>query len=169
MMTMTKKELALLAGYSVRQLYNINTELPQEKKLFIEADDGKYEAPTFIQRWVEYNINRATGESYDLEQIKAEHEAVKMQKTSLEVDRMRGSLVDVQDVKRLWGDVINTAVQKLIHLPAKVSPTLLMLDNVEVIASIISTEIRTVLQEVSETPLPDYAQSAEPEKDDDDE
>lgn len=47
------------------------------------------------------------------------HEVVKTQKTELEVARMRGQLIDVTDVRRLWGDIANTVMQNLIHLPSK--------------------------------------------------
>ena len=61
------------------------------------------------------------------------------------------------DVWRLWGDIANTVMQNLIHLPSKIAPMVQMMDNVEVIASIIDEEIRKILEEIAETPLPEYA------------
>lgn len=168
-MTLTKKDLAALTGYTYRWLIEVDNHLPDDGKLFVIQEDGKYDLATFVQRWVRYNIDRETSDHADLEQIKAEHEQVKMQKTSIEVEKMRGNLIDVQDVKKLWGDVVNAAVQNLIHLPSKVAPQLLMMDNAEIIASIIDVEVRQVLTDIAATPLPDYAKPAEPEKDDDDE
>ena len=153
---LTKKELANAAGYTYRRLYDIDRELPPDKKLFVEGASGKYELSAFVQRWVEYNRNESD-QVDDLDTVKARHEVVKTQKTELEVARMRGQLIDVQDVKRLWGDIANTVMQNLIHLPSKVAPLVLMMDNTEIIAQIIETEIRTVLTAIAETPLPDYA------------
>ena len=93
----------------------------------------------------------------DLDTVKARHEVVKTQKTELEVARMRGQLIDVQDVKRLWGDIANTVMQNMIHLPSKLAPMLLMQDNAEVIADMIGKEIRAALEEIADTPLPTYA------------
>ena len=162
--SLTKKELATVAGYTYRRLYDIDRDLPEGKKLFVKGEDGKYDLAIFVQKWVEYNVaNEVSDEWADLDLVKAKHEVVKTQKTELEVARMRGQLVDVSDVRRLWGDIANTVMQNLIHLPSKLAPMLQMLDNVEIIASIIDEEIRKILTEIAETPLPDYAAEEETE------
>ena len=68
------------------------------------------------------------------------------------------------DVRRLWGDIANTVMQNLIHLPSKIAPMVQMMDNVEVIASIIDEEIRKILEEIAETPLPEYAAAEDTEE-----
>ncbi|MDO4647619.1 MAG: hypothetical protein Q4B26_03130 [Eubacteriales bacterium] len=155
---MTKKELANAAGYTYRRIYDIDKSLPEDKKLFVEAEGGKYDLAVFVQRWVDYNVRLSEKEEYiDLEKVKAQHEKVKTQKTELEVARMKGQLVDVQDIRRLWGNIANTVMQNMIHLPSKIAPMLQMLDNTEVISSIIDEEIRKILEEIADTPLPEYA------------
>ena len=156
-MFLTKKELANIAGYTYRRLYDIDRDLPENKKLFVEGEGGKYDLALFVQRWVEYNVNNETADVDDLDVVKARHEVVKTQKTELEVARMRGALIDVQDVKRLWGDIANTVTQTMLHVPSKVAPLLRMMDNTEVIAETIGDEIRKALEAVAETPLPTYA------------
>lgn len=153
---MTKKDLATLAGYTYRRLHEIDLELPEERKLFVQADGGKYDAPVFVQRWVAYNVSLCQKEVESLDEIKAKHEAVKKEKTELEVAKMRGQLVDVQEIKRLWGDVVNTLKQNLLHIPARLAPRVRMMDNTQEIAAITDEEIRTVLVNVSNTPLPGY-------------
>lgn len=155
--SMTKKELAGIAGYTYRRLYDIDRDLPDNKKLFVEGEGGKYDLALFVQRWVEYNVNNEIADTDDLDLVKARHEAVKMQKTELEVDKMRGQLVDVQDVKKLWGDIAHTVTQNLLHLPNRLAPMLRMMESQEMIASIIDDGIRQVLNELSDAPLPDYA------------
>ncbi len=159
--SMTKKELATIAGYTYRRLYDIDRDQPQEKKLFVEGEGGKYDLAIFVQRWVDYNVNNETADVDDLDTVKARHEVVKTQKTELEVARMRGQLIDVQDVKRLWGDIANTVTQNLLHLPSKLAPMLRMMDNTEVIADMIDKEIRKALEAVADTPLPTYAATEE--------
>lgn len=165
---MTKKELATIAGYTYRRLYDIDRDLPNERKLFVESEGGKYDLALFVQRWVDYNVNNEAADVDDLDTVKARHEVVKTQKTELEVARMRGQLIDVQDVKRLWGDIANTVTQNLIHVPSKVAPLLRMMDNTELIAELIGDEIRKALEAVAETPLPTYA-AAEDDNDEDSE
>ncbi len=161
-MGMTKKELATVAGYTYRRLYDIDRDQPKDKKLFVESEDGKYDLALFVQRWVEYNVHQETagGGTDDLDTVKARHEVIKAEKTQLEVDKMRGQLIDVQDVRRLWGDIANNVMQNMIHLPSKVAPMLCMMDNTETIASIIDTEVRKVLNDIADTPLPTYAASS---------
>lgn len=156
--SLTKKELATVAGYTYRRLYDIDRDLPEGKKLFVKSEDGKYDLAIFVQKWVEYNVaNEVSDDWQDLDLVKAKHEVVKTQKTELEVARMRGQLIDVTDVRRLWGDIANTVMQNLIHLPSKIAPMVQMMDNVELIASIIDEEIRKILEEIAEMPLPEYA------------
>lgn len=158
-MELTKKELANAAGYTYRRLYDIDRELPEGKKLFEAGEGGKYDLAIFVQRWVDYNVRMAEAgtDVEDLDVVKARHEVIKAEKTQLEVDRMRGQLIDVMDVKRLWGDIAGTLVQNLMHVSSKVAPMLRMMENTETIAAIIDAEIRTLLEGISETPLPDYA------------
>lgn len=162
-MELTKKELANIAGYTYRRLYDIDRDLPDNRKLFVQGkDSSKYDLALFVQRWVEYNVAlHQTETSYDLDEVKARHEAIKAEKTQLEVDRMRGQLIDVADVKKLWADIANTVMQNMIHLPDKLAPQLIMRDNTEEIADIISEEIRTTLDGIADTPLPDYVEDDE--------
>lgn len=159
---LTKKELANIAGYTYRRLYDIDRDLPQDKKLFVRQENGeKYDLPMFVQRWVEYNLSVGLPDVEDLEVVKARHEVVKTQKTELEVQRMRGQLIDLQDVKKLWADVANTVTQNLIHLPSKVAPVIRAMEDIEMISSIIDAEIRSALEAIAETPLPVYAAEEE--------
>ena len=159
-MDMTKEQLAELAGISYRQLYNINKKLSQEdedKALFVKGENAKKcDLAIFVQRWVEYNVERASVAADDLDAVKAQHESVKMRKTQLEVDRMEGTLVDVQEVRRMWGDIANTIMQSMVHLPSTLAPMVRGMENVEVIGNVIDTEIRKVLEGLSDTPLPAY-------------
>ena len=164
---LTKKELASAAGYTYRRLHDIDRDLPNEDKLFVPGESGKYDLALFVQRWVAYNLGVQQGKDQSLDEVKAIHELVKTRKTELEVARMEGQLVDVQDVRRLWADIANSVMQNLIRIPSKVAPLLTMMDNVQAISGILDAEIREALEQVAETPLPDYAANNEPEEEDD--
>lgn len=163
MISLTKKELANAAGYTYRRLYDIDKALPPDKKLFVDAAGGKYDLAKFVQRWVEYNVSLESDSTDDLDMVKARHEVIKTQKTELEVAKMRGQLVDVSDVKRLWGDIINAVKNNIINLPNRVAPMLRMMESTEQIAEIIDLEVRRILDDIAETPLPDYANDKEDE------
>ena len=151
---LTKKELATVAGYSYRRLHDIDMGLPDDGKLFVKGEGGKYDLALFVQRWVRYNVDNETGDDQTFDEVKARHEIVKTRKTELEVARLEGKLVDVYEIKRLWGGVANTVMQNMLRLPSKVSPWLVMMKDSEMIASIIDQEIRDTLTLISETPLP---------------
>lgn len=155
--SMTKEELAQVAGYSYRQLYNINKELDEDSKIFVKSEGKGYDLALFVQRWVAYNVDKNTSDGDSLDDAKAIHERIKTRKTELEVKRMEGTLVDIGDVRRLWADIANTIMQSMLHLPATIAPMVTMMDNHEVIAHIIDEEIRKVLNMLAETPIPDYA------------
>lgn len=154
---MTKEELAQVAGYSYRQLYNINKELDEDKKIFVKGEGKGYDLALFVQRWVAYKVDEATGDGDNLDEAKAIHERIKTRKTMLEVKRLEGSLVDIGDVRKLWADIANTIMQSMLHLPSTIAPMVTMMDNHEVIARIIDEEIRKVLNMLADTPVPDYA------------
>ncbi|MEE1200277.1 MAG: hypothetical protein U0L09_06465 [Christensenellales bacterium] len=151
---LTKKELATIAGYSYRRLHDIDMGLPEDGKLFVKGEGGKYDLALFVQRWVRYNVDNETGDDQTLDEAKTRHEIVKTRKTELEVARLEGKLVDVYEICRLWGGVANTVMQNMLRLPSKVSPRLVMMKDSEMIAGIIDQEIRDTLTLISETPLP---------------
>lgn len=151
---LTKKELATVAGYSYRRLHDIDMGLPEDGKLFVKGEGGKYDLALFVQRWVRYNVDNETGDDQTLDEVKARHEIVKTRKTELEVARLEGKLVDVYEIRKLWGGVANTVMQNMLRLPSKVSPRLVMMKDSEMIAGIIDQEIRDTLTLISETPLP---------------
>ena len=155
--SMTQEALAQIAGYSYRQLYNINKELDEDSKIFVKSEGKGYDLALFVQRWVAYNVDKAKGDGDDLDKEKAIHERIKTRKTELEVKRLEGTLVDINDVRKLWADIANTIMQSMLHLPSTIAPMVTMMDNHEVIARIIDEEIRKVLTMLSETPVPDYA------------
>jgi uncharacterized protein YfaT (DUF1175 family) len=158
---LTKKDLAEAAGLSYRRMFDIDAAMPEGAKLFVKGEGGKYDLAVFVQRWVKYNVDNVTGGAQTLEEIKALHEVVKTRKTELEVARLEGKLVDVFEIRKLWGDVANNVMQNMLKLPSKVAPYLVMLKDVEVITSIIAEEVREVLTQISETPLPAEAASEE--------
>lgn len=168
-MDLTKKELATAAGYSYRRLFDIDAGLPPDKKLFVPSADGKYDLTAFIQRWVQYNIDKDAPAILSLDEAKARHEQIKIQKTELEVGKLRGELVDKEQMHNIWATAINALVQNLMRLPGLLAPQVHMIDNQELIAGIIENEIRNVLTSYATTPLPEETEAEEWEDNNDDE
>lgn len=170
MMEMTKKQLASVAGYTYRRLHDIDMELPEGKKLFVKGEGGKYDLAIFVQRWVKYNReNQADDGEKTLDDVKAEHEAVKIRKTELEVAKMEGRYVDILEIRRLWANVAATVSNNLLLMPSKIAPVLVMQKDAAVITGIIDTEVRSILSDIADTPLPHDTQEESEEESEGDE
>lgn len=149
---MTKKELAALAGYTYRRLYDIDKTLPEDKKLFVQAEGGgnRYDAAAFVQRWVEYRVHEDGGTDKDLDRVRAEHERIKTRKTEIEVAKMEGTVVPIDQVRAEWAKIAHTAMQAMMVLPGKLAPRLIEMENAEAIGGIIEQEVRAALVALSE-------------------
>ena len=156
--SLTRKEIADIAGYSYHGLYNINKALPEGRKLFVKGEGGKIDLAVFVQRWVDYNIEiavaRAGGDGNDLEGEKARHERLKADKTEIEVGRMRGEYVSINEVLRLWTNIHGVVVNRLVNLPKKLAPMLVMIEKPEDAETIIERDLRDALNLIATAPLP---------------
>ena len=170
MIALTKKELANIAGYTYQRLYTIDRDLPESKKLFVKsgADEKKYDLAIFVQRWVAYNKVVAEDENQELSVVKAQHERIKKQKTQIEVERLRGELVEIQEVQRLWANIASTVKGRFVNLARKLAPALVMIDSPDKIEEIIDRDVRDALTMIAETPLPGE-ENYQPEDDKDEE
>ncbi len=154
---LTKKELSNIAGYTYQRLHTIDQGLPRDKKLFVksEADGKKFDLALFVQRWVEYNKAAAEEESEELSVIKAKHEAVKMEKTQLEVSRMRGEYVSITALAPVWSQIAAEVADRFNNLAAKLAPTLVMIADAEIIEAAIEREVRDAQSLLTSMPLYD--------------
>lgn len=169
--SLTKKELSTLAGYSYRRLHDIDTALPKEKKLFVksEANEKKFDLALFVQRWAAYNAGNDMSDP-DAEELleKARHARLKADKLEIEVDRLRGQYVDIGDVERAWMEIVSVAANRLNSMPQKLAPTLVMIADADVIEDMIEREVRDVMNSIADAPLPSE-DSAMPDAEDEDE
>ena len=153
---MTQGQLAELAGVTARRLAQIDKDADGEgEKLFVKADGGGYDPAIFVQRFVAYRVRQATkGAGFDA--IRTEHEAIKAEKTRLQVLRMRGDMVDTIEVQRLWGDVINTFKQALLQIPAAVAQTIQGMTDAGQISRILEEELRAAMIELTRAESPQW-------------
>ena len=164
--TLKQKELAELVGLTDRHVRRIDNTLEPDEKLLVKAEDGKFDAAIFVQRWCAMKVKEVADGMEDLDAVKARHEIVKTEKTQLEVARMRGELLDYRDVRKAWGDIANSVMNALLNLPGQLAPMIRGMENVEMIAGILDGEIRRALENISKSPLPTYAMeiTEEPEE-----
>lgn len=166
-MELTKKELASIAGYSYRQLHNIDTTLPKNKKLFVKGEGGKYDLALFVQHWVDYRTNATEEEAEELSKVKAQHEKVKKEKTEIEVARMRSEYVPMADVERTWSNIAAILSNRMITLPDKLAPSLVMIESPDAIRETIEREVRDMMNMIANTPMPGENDFMPPENEED--
>lgn len=172
-MEMTQIALAELTGLTVRRIQMINAEQPDDRKMLIKGENGKYDAAIFVQRWVKYCMDREKTKNgeLDLDQVKAQHEMVKMEKSELNLQVLKGQLVNTEEVRQLWGDIVTMTRNRLMHIPTSVAQRLVMLDDPAEIKAIIDKEIRDCLALIATCKLPQATdeQAADGEETDADE
>ena len=155
--TMKQKELAELVGLTDRHIRRIDNGMEPGEKLLVKAEDGKFDAAMFVQRYLAMKIKEVTDGMEDLDAVKARHEIVKTEKTQLEVAKMRGELLDYRDVRKAWGDIANSVMNAMMNIPGQIAPVIRGMESVEMIAGILDGEIRRALENLSDTPIPSYA------------
>lgn len=162
---LTKKELASIAGYTYQRLHTIDMALPANEKLFVksEEDPKKYDLATFVQRWVNYNKAASEQESEELSAVKARHELVKMEKTQIEVDRLKNELVSVSELAPLWSQIAAQVSDRFNNLAAKLAPSLVMIADADIIEAAIEREVRDAQSLLSGMPLPSDEETGEGE------
>ena len=162
---LTKRELSNLAGYSYQRMHTLDRNAEKDQKLFVESEDtpGKYSLSMFIQRWAEYKERNAGekkqggGIDEQLAVIKAQHEKVKKEKTEIEVARMRGDVVEIERVARMWSDIVTIVRGRFVNMPRKLAPSLVAMEDPDEIEEKIEREVRDALEIIAKTPLPGVA------------
>lgn len=167
--TLKQKELAELVGLTDRHIRRIDQTLDPDEKLLVKAEDGRFDAAVFVQRYLAMKIREVTEGMDNLDAVKARHEIVKTEKTQLEVAKMRGELLDYRDVRKAWGDIVHAVTQAMMNIPGQVAPVIRGMESVEMIAGILDGEIRRGLENLADSSLPAYAVEAPEEKTDEEE
>lgn len=157
---MSQENLSELCGMSVRRLQQINAELPDELKLFVTADNSKgqkkYDGREFVKRFIDYKESLCSdGDSFD--DVKKQHEKVKIAKSRIELEKLRGSVVDRESVLRAWQGLFIMFRERLMHVGIKVAPALTMEPKTTVVQDTIDREIRDALTMLSEAEV-DFAE-----------
>ncbi len=159
------EELGELVGKSDRRIRQIDSELPDKEKLLKKGEGGKYDLFFFVKKWTEYSIKlKVGGKQLNLEDVKAQHELLKMEQTQIELGKTKGDICSTEEVYRLWADLARTVTGKLMSIPSMLAPRITGLENTEVVEAAIEREIRDSLTAISRTPMPKGLIKDEPAK-----
>lgn len=144
--------LAECFGVSKRRVQQLADE-----DVAVKVRRGTYDLAASVKNYIDYMTRTGrTTEQKKYDDIRAEHEAVKMRKTELTVMRMEGKLHLAADVERLWGNMAATVKSRMLGIPIKLAPQLTGLTDTAEVQEIMQREITDALNEVSGYDPADY-------------
>ncbi len=86
----------------------------------------------------------------DLQQERAKLAKKQTEKADLQINEMKGQLVDIELVKNSWAKQIIACRAKLLSLPTKMSSKVLAVDSLEEVQQIIKSHIHEALHELTD-------------------
>jgi len=122
---LTQAQAAEIAGMSARRLRQLEQEGAGPPR-----EAGAY-PPRQFGRWLLARNAVAAGR-LDANQEKARLDAARASLAELELAARRGELVEVTAVTALWVDEVARLRSRLLHLPSRVAPTLVGVEDLRV-------------------------------------
>ena len=89
------------------------------------------------------------GEELDLQQERAKLAKKQTEKTSLQVDQLKGVLVDAEEVKETWSKYISSCRAKLLALPTKLAGEVITVKTLTEAQDVIKMHVNEALTELA--------------------
>lgn len=148
--TVSAAVLSEIIGVSDRRIRQLADE-----GILVRAAKGRYNLKESMKNYI-LNLRIAVdqGEDYDSEQsldeIKAQHEKVKMHMSQLKLSLMQGEVHKSSDVENVMKDMLSSFRARLLNLPSKMAPLLVMRENPDWIRDSLTGEVLEVLKELKD-------------------
>lgn len=146
-MVVNQKDLAQCLGISTRQVRNLRNE-----GLFHNVKDNRgYVLETCVQEYINFKINAEMGRgaSASMEKVRAEHEAVKKEISSLKLRKMRKELHEAADVEAFLSDMLTRFKKRLLSLPSKIAMQIAGEKDINVLVQVLARGFNEALEELS--------------------
>ena len=132
-----------------------------DEGILVRAAKGRYNLKESIKNYIlTIKIAADNGEDPDkeltLEEIKAQHEKVKMHMSQLKLSLMQGELHKSSDVELVMKDMFSSFRARMLNLPSKVAPLLVMRDNTDWIRESLTKEVIEILNELKDYDPKDF-------------
>lgn len=145
-------QLAKCLGVSTRRIAALCDE-----GIVIKIDRGRFDLTQSVKNYIDFKVSGATSkEEQSFDDVRTEHEKLKMRKTELAVRRLEGTLHRAEDVERLWTTMATAVKTRLLGLPVKVAPQVVGLEDTAEVQEILRREVSDALSEVSQYDPADY-------------
>jgi len=116
-----------------------------------KAERGKYDLVSSIHGYIDFLKAKAGGDFTAEDVIKNKNKLMKAKAEIAEIERMKatGELIQKEEVKSTWLELINKVKQKLLSIPNKVAPIVVTIKNTNEIKLILQDKIYEALYEIS--------------------
>lgn len=146
--TVPATTMAKIIGVTDRQIRNLADE-----GILIKTGHGKYNLVESLRNYIvmlktSKEISKKSTD-YDLDEEKAKHERLKIQKTEIELQVTRGQLHEAEDVEQVMTDMITYFRTKVMGLPSKLAPQLVNMHKAGDIENVLADECRLALNELA--------------------
>lgn len=140
--------IANLLEISARQVQSL-----AKRGIIPKSDNGRYALVPAVQGYLRFLRSRAingdvasAGGDGD---YKARLTRARAEIAEMEAERVRGSLVAVDDVTRVWGEAATNLRARMLALPHKVAPMIAVETDITTCHQVIETEVHGVLSELA--------------------
>jgi phage terminase Nu1 subunit (DNA packaging protein) len=142
------RKISEIFGYDPRRIQQLTHE-----GAFVKVAHGKYDLAQSIHSYIEYRVGK--NKPKDDDEIDNNVETAlwtraRKEKTELEVKIIKGELHRSQDVKRVMNDMLTAFRQRVLALPTKMAPQLLMKDDVAVLKDLLEKAAFEMLNELKD-------------------
>ena len=149
--TVSASVLSEIIGIGDRRIRQLADE-----GILIRASKGRYNLKMSMKNYIltlKVAMDRGVenpDEKLTLEEVKAQHEIVKMHMAQIRLSLMQGEVHKSSDVERVMLDMLSTFRARLLNLPPKVAPLLVMRDNADLIRQMITAEVYEALKDLTD-------------------
>jgi phage terminase Nu1 subunit (DNA packaging protein) len=148
--TVSASVLSEIMGVGDRRIRQLADE-----GILIRASKGRYNLKESMKNYIltlkcAIDDGGNPEEKLTLDEIKAQHETVKMHMSQLRLALMQGEVHKSDDVERVMKDMLSSFRARLLNLPPKVAPMLVMRDNADQIRMMITKEVTEALNDLKD-------------------
>lgn len=144
-MLCNKRQLADIIGYTEATITKWQKEgLPFEVK---RGRENSYDTKKVIA-WLMKKGDRKNG-GLDGEQERARKDKAMADKYELELAVRKGELLESEDVKKTWVDALRLVRSRMLGLPTKLAPIIVMQSEPQKAQAILKEEIHSALKELA--------------------
>lgn len=125
-----------------------------EEGVIVKVKRGRYDLAGSIKNYILHiktnkDIKEVKNEDIDLERERALHEAIKREKTELQVRVMKGELHYAEDVEKVMMDMLAVFRNKVMNIGGKLAPALVARTDLNEVEDIINAECVSALEELA--------------------